>query len=518
MNYTRFIVVVLAALLVVPTALAGRVSEVRAEAVESPANGLTEGGLVALFIDQFVEDEPLPGDGFRLESPSATVIAHEAAHKARGIEVATEKRPLHHGRVLLEGVQAKAGLHLWATPSSADSPRASIEHAACTRIDTSESSSSTRTPAIDQNRGDIVVDTSQSIAVDSCTTMQLVLQGNFFIVLWEWDVELNGRHVSTGVNDTAGTGMGSARELVIEAHDATLTIPLTPDTHTLYLDNPRLMTRNLRILHAEGTIPGVLESVQGEDVELQGDYTASIASQGVGKSLQAIIGGMTHKATANGEILRVQVPEPTSDTSPGIAIAVLMGIVLAFLALGRFLWSTRNRHAPVSEVAKQAVPIPKTKGAAPMRRDAEAEQAVLRVVRRFPGVTVRRLQERASVAKPRSAAALEALLERGVLTRRGSEAKWHIFEPTANLDETWGRTVAMQDTNLRLALGLLEEYAGAEQRHIIAAARERWNWSPSTTKGRLLRLAAVDLAKATETVPRGTLSVTWSPAAPTEGK
>lgn len=537
-NISAIVSVAIAIFLTIPVAVASNKGEVEADAIEAQAGGETTAGLTAIFIDHHLEGHALPkSPAFHLESPTASVISHHTPLAAGDIDVGTRTVPVHEGQTTVEGIEARPGLHFWITPLEPhEEPTVTVVHQACTTLQPPTAAYDVRHPTLNRSRPDLRVDTTNSTRLASCTEAHILIMGSLSMILWEWDVEINGERVKTGVHDEApgagstGTGAGSADELEIQAHNATLRISLTPETYTLHLSRPELVARDLRIRHAEGTLPGVLEPAYGADVELSGDYTTTITPQGLQQPLAAVLEGTTQTASIDGQSLRLQQTTTSSDPPAFLAGGAVLGFMAAAGAVLWFAWPLLRRrfqtrlYAPASTPTAKAMeaptpPLPTVQG-----RDVEAERAVLRVVRQAPGVTVRRLQERTGISKARCAAALEALLARGVVVRKGSETRWHLFEPSPDLDKTWEQKVAKQEPNLRLLLAVLEEHPGAEQRFIIAVANKRFGWSASTTKARLQRLATVGLAEVTKSVPptksvpRGTLFVTWQLARPTEGK
>lgn len=504
----RLNLVFLALMLVVPTVLAGDIGEVQTQALHAPTEGSTTGELVALFIDHFVEGDPLPDPTLQLHSVHATVVSHHAAQKVGGIDLGTTKRTLHEGTAAVEGVRAKPGLHLWATPLDDGAVHASIQHSACTTFTAPDSRSVTRTPAVDQNRGDLEVDTSHGVDIRSCTTTDLILQGNLSIVLWAWDVDLNGHRVTSGINDTVpGTGSGPADELVIEAHEATLAIPLTPDTYALYLAQPHLATASLRITRAEGTLPGVLEPASGEDVEIQGDYAATVAAQGARQPLAASIAGRTHTATANGVPLTIPTPTPTTDATGTMAL-VILGLVLAGLASGWFVWPRiqRRRVHPKQDAKEDAEAHPRPAArAASGAGDAEAEACVVAAVAADGGIVVRELLASVGVSKDRAYRALDALVAKGSIVPFEEAGRKHLFTPSPGLEHRWRKIVLLRESRTRRLFSWIavNPYAGWAE---VLSITARWGWPESTTRSRLRRLVDADLVVRHGTARRGTFS------------
>lgn len=521
----------LAALVVAPLPAIGSSSgsgEVEVQFIEATATGETTGTLTALFIDHFVTQDPLAEPGFRLDSPHTRVISHHTPIWTSLTDTVAREQLVHEGPATLVGVDAKTGLHMWVLPQkNKEPPRVEIAHPACTGLQPPPANQETRIASINKSRPNIIAHTQDTVRVASCTKAVLVIEGNLSMVLWEWGVDLNGERVRSGADDSApgtgfstGTGVGSADELVVEAHNATLWVPLTPETYALYLTNTTLVAGNLYFQSVEGTLPGVLEPIHGADVELEGEFATTITPQGVDQPLVASLAGATQSATADGELLSLAPPTP-SESSPALVGIAVAGIVFIGLISGRFLWPWFHRQQdsnPPGEPVNAPTPTPRP-GDAQRRanRAADAEKAVLRAVRKNPGATGRRLRDRLRMSSERVTAAADALVERGILARRGSESRWHYFAPAPNLDEVWKQKAALQNSNLRLALDLLREFAGAQQRELVAMARERLNWAPSTTRSRLHRLADVGLAKTTESGSGGPQSVVWAPAQPTEG-
>lgn len=335
------------ALLATPAQAVTLHGEVQAQSIEALAEGQTIGDLVALFIDHFAADDPLAHPGFHLESPDATAASYRATMRAAGFDTGTRREPLDEGELVLEGVENRPMLHLWITPLDSEHPPSlQVTHPACTTLQQTEQESVSRSPSVDQNRPDITVQTSKTLHASSCAPAMLLIEGHVSLTAWEWTVDLNGRRIRTGVDDTAagiqtGTNAGSAEELLVEARDARLTVPLTPQTYTLFLQGPVLEARELRLIDADGTLPGVLKPAQSADVELRGDYTARITPGGK-QSINAILEGLTQEAIIDGEPQTIQVP-----TAPGpsrmLVLGILAGILLVAVAGGASWPAFNNR-------------------------------------------------------------------------------------------------------------------------------------------------------------------------------
>lgn len=335
------------ALLATPAQAATLHGEVQAQSITAPAEGKTTGDLVALFIDHFAADEPLAHPGFHLESPDATAASYRAPMRAAGFDAGARREPLHEGELALEGVENRPMLHLWITPLDPEHPPSvHVTHPACTTLQRPEQDSVSRSPSVDQNRPDITVQTSQTFYASSCAPARLVIEGDVALTAWEWTVDLNGRRIHTGVDDTAagiqtGTSAGPAEELLVEARNARLTVPLTPQTYTLFLQGPVLETRELRLTDAHGTLPGVLESASNADVELRGDYTARL-TPGAKQSINAVLEGVTQEAIIDGEPQAIQVPAAPGP-SRGLVWGILAGILLVAVAGGAWWPAFNNR-------------------------------------------------------------------------------------------------------------------------------------------------------------------------------
>lgn len=345
------IILLLVSLLAMPSALGSSSGqgEVRVQSIEATATSELTGVLEALFIDHDVNGTPLAEPGFRLESPQAIVTTYRAPVWAADVDVGANEEPVHDGSVVLEGVEARPLKHLWITPLGRhQEPVARIDHQTCTTIQPPQAESDVRDPMVDRSRPDIVVRTQDTVQVASCMEAVLVIEGDLSMVLWEWDVDLNGERVRSGVDDSApgtgistGTGAGSADELVVEAHNATLSVPLTPETYALYLSDVRLDAQKLYLTGVQGTLPGVLDPVEGQDVELVGNYAVSVEPQGAQQPFVASMAGQTVIATADGRLLSTATPEaPASQNAAILWIAAgvaVLGVVVA-------AWGVRPLH------------------------------------------------------------------------------------------------------------------------------------------------------------------------------
>lgn len=346
-----FTILIIAALLAAPQSIASSSGQgqVYTRAIEATATGETTGSMEAIFIDHFFDNDPIAEVGFRLESISTTVVAHRAAVRAGGFDSGISQEVLHEGQATIQGREGRPSLHLWITPlDRQNAPLATISHFSCTNIHPPLSSSDSRLPSVNRSRPNVMAHTNDAANLESCVDAELRITGNVSMVLWEWDVDLNGERVRSGVDDSApgtgvstGTGAGSADELVVEARNATLTIPLTPETYRLYLSDVRLEAQNLHLTDVRGTLPGVLDPVEGQDVELVGSYAVSVESQGAQQPFVAFMAGQTAIATADGHFLSTVAPGAPGSPNKAALWAAAIVVVLGVVAVA---WGVRPLH------------------------------------------------------------------------------------------------------------------------------------------------------------------------------
>ncbi len=324
---------VIAVLLAAPAlAVVQDQGEVRVESLEA-ASGNTSGTLVGLLIDHFTPDLPVAAHGFRLDGSDVTVTANHVEAKVRTTSTPAEPRSIQPGGpATIEGVESRPELHFWITPLD-DGASIEVRHRACTKFQQPSSEERTRLPSLNGGSNPLTVDASGTAQVASCTEALAVVTGNFSVTAWEWDMSVNGQRERSGVNDTAGSfglpeaGAGSADELYITARDATLRIPLTAQTYELFIAQPRLEARELHLTNVEGTLPGILNPLDGVDVDLVGDYT--VALDPATSPFTATIVGETSAASSDGVTLAVvQAPAGPASSASWVPWVVLASIAV----------------------------------------------------------------------------------------------------------------------------------------------------------------------------------------------
>ncbi len=332
---------VIAVLLAAPAlAVAQDQGEVRVESLEA-ASGSTSGALVGLLIDQDNPGFPVAAHGFRLDGLDVAVTANHVEAKVRTTSTPAERRSIQpSGPATIEGVESRPELHFWITPLD-DGASIEVQHRACTTLQPPVNRDETRRPALNGVSNPLKVDTTGTAQVASCTEALAVVTGDFSITAWEWDMSVNGKRERSGVNDTTGSyglpesGVGSADELNIQARDATLTIPLTTQTYELYIAQPRIEARELRLTDAEGTLPGVLERLDGVDVDLVGDYTVTLDA--TTSPFTATVMGSTSDASSQGVTLAVvQAPAGPAMSTSWVPWIVLAGFVIVGSGWNRY--------------------------------------------------------------------------------------------------------------------------------------------------------------------------------------
>lgn len=551
MTTNRVFLAALAILLAPPLALAQADSpgELQVGALEIPASGQTTGNLVALFIDHDRATMPLAQPAFHLTTPHATIVAHHAAVRMAGFDAGFHQETIHEGAATIEGLDTRRLLHLWITPlDDQNPPLTRMDHAACTSIQPPEKSSERRSPSVNQNQPDVLVDTHASVHASSCDEATLTIEGDVTLTVWEWDLDLNGRRIPTGTNETApDTGAGSATELVITAYNVNLTIPLTPETYAVHLTNSTLATHSLYVVEAQGALPGIPTPLTGQDVELVGDYFAAIASQGIQQPLAVALDGATQAAAIDGTPFISLAPALLpSDDLPTLRAWILLGLVFVSAFLIRFSWPLAGKQIYKNIYARCQIYIPTeldlkspqshrtgartrkgnrkanldttkprrgytTAGPTKTRTgDANARQQVKAVVASSPGLVIRELLARARMSKERAYHALDALLAEGSVVEFEDGSRRHIFIPAPGLEEHWKKLVLMREEKHQKLLAWLSVHPGVCWREIRNAA-EVWGWCESTTKMRLRRLVDIHLVTREGPPRRGTFSVLPTP-------
>ncbi len=338
------IITLLVALLLAsaPSSLAASSGEIQVQAIEATSGGVTQGALRALFIEQDTPNERVPLPRFELESDAAVVTRHHAPIWADGADVMPESEILHDGPIKARGVDTRQGVQFWLSPLGVESPIVHVAHQACTALQAPEDEVKIRDPLVDRSRSSLEVDTAGTTVLASCAQSILTVKGDFALTLWEWDFTLNGAVVQTGVQDAtegtelAASGIGTADEINMDVYNGTLTIPLTPETYELYVAQAQLEARDLRFHEATGSLPGILEPVEGENVTLAGDLQVSVRSVSGGQSISVAISGTPTDAHANGAPLTVQVPEmPGSNASLYTTLSIVAGLLILF-GIARF--------------------------------------------------------------------------------------------------------------------------------------------------------------------------------------
>jgi hypothetical protein len=201
-----------------------------------------------------------------------------------------------------------------------------------------------REPRVYYSRPATVVGTQNALLMESCGSTTLTVRGNFVLVAWEADLELefNGtkEHLETGrlrpSEPAPDTRPFSTRdqEIYFTAHDATLTIP--DPTGIIYLQAPKVAASGRTIMEgASGRfdLPAAGVDLQNARLVLNGVLDVGAASQGVQRPFAVQAVGELQSASADGQTLSVAPVHPTSGLAAmGLWFAIVSGIV-AIVAL-----------------------------------------------------------------------------------------------------------------------------------------------------------------------------------------
>jgi len=220
--------------------------------------------------------------------------------------------------------------------------------------------------------GDSHVPTRQSfdhIQRSSATTVQwspcpqtqtVRLEGDFIVMLWDWNFTLNGQAVTTGYTPGTtpfGSMVGKQTEIVAFLQQAVLDVPITGHFAAFLAAGPRIQhASSLTLQKATGTIFGA--TLRQSDVQLEGTLNATLVP--TANAFAADVEGDVRQASADGRILALTTPAqnrpdwllPTGLAALGL---VFVWVSPALLALtGRMLGAYAGQSVPRSLQERRA--------------------------------------------------------------------------------------------------------------------------------------------------------------------
>lgn len=499
--------------LLVDGATAAPTGHLSASSVEATGASTTTADLAGLYVRHATTPAfTLDADRLTVENHHANVTIALQNQIGSRYNINDNPRTIHDGPGLLTGHDNRPRETLWVLPIEGHAPPLlSASAVDCVTLEPPEKDTVTTRAHVNTKEPDWGIDASRAAAWRTCTDATATLRGDFLLVLWEWDAILTAhgeaRTLRTGHHDAyPGTPVegtiGSADELFITVRGGTLTLPLAPGAHELYIHVPRVEADSWRFTDAAGTLPGV-GAVEGT-VRVAGSLAATITGTGAGAPLGADVGGHPERVEVNGEPLAVAAP-----TAGASRISVSLWVAFAVVVAGcaAVAWRMRRpRRASPAVMSEEAPP-----GAPAPRRDREAEARVLSAVEASPGAWVRELLAFVGVSKERMYRAVDALVADGVVVWVEDGGRRHLFLASQGPRSVLVQLARLRDAKNRKLWMWLECNPGAGWRHIQVVAAS-WAWSESATKVRLRGLVDVGLAARTGPPKRGTYSALPLPA------
>jgi hypothetical protein len=245
---------------------------------------------------QLTKPVPLAAGGFQLRAVALDVETDvsdlQTGPGSSGTLPYTEKS--HFTTVDAKGTEAREGQFLYAFPTSPGSVSAQIScgSSAASALNTVQA------PSKVGARQPIVADTSDALQVDPCDGAELVLRGDFLLVLWERDVHLTAAEgeadFSSGLGGQNAVGIdarpfiGKAKEIYFVARGAEFRI-IADQTQgpalfaaALALDG----ASRIALEGADGQVSAGLQDVHGQSIELVGVLRGGLQRAGSNVEIQ----------------------------------------------------------------------------------------------------------------------------------------------------------------------------------------------------------------------------------------